>query len=49
MKLNPSKCTFRVMAVKFLGFTMSQRGIEFNPDKIWAIMEMMPPTNINEV
>ena len=34
MKLNPSKCTFRVTARKFLGFMVSQRGIEVNPDKI---------------
>ena len=43
MKLNPRKCTFRVTVGKFLGFMMSQRGIEANPDKIWAIMEMKPP------
>ena len=42
MKLNPSKCTFEVMAKKFLGFKVSQRGIEANPDKIQAIIEMAP-------
>ena len=49
MKLNPSKCTFEVTAGKFLGFMVSQRGIEVNPDKIRAIMEMAPPQNIKEV
>lgn len=49
MKLNPSKCVFRVMAGKFLGFMVSQRGIEANPDKILAIMEMAPPKNVKEV
>ena len=34
IKLNPSKCTFEVMAGKFLGFMVSQRGIKVNPDKI---------------
>ena len=34
MKLNPSKCAFRVLAGKFLGFMVSHRGIEANPDKI---------------
>ena len=34
MKLNPSKCAFRVTVEKFLGFMVSQRGIEANPDKI---------------
>ena len=42
MKLNPSKCTFEVTAGKLLGFMVSQRGIEVNPDKIRAIMEMAP-------
>ena len=36
-------------AGKFLGFMVSQRGIEVNPDKIRAIMEMAPPKNIKEV
>ena len=49
MKLNPSKCTFGVMSGKFLGFMVSQRGIEINLDKIRAITEMTPPTNIKEV
>ena len=49
MKLNPGKCAFGVMAEKFLGFMVSQRGIEANPDKIQAIMEMTPPRNVKEV
>ena len=28
---------------------VSQRGIEANPDKIRAIMEMKPPRNVKEV
>ena len=40
MKLNPSKCVFGVIAVKFLRFMVSQRGIEVNPEKVWAIMEL---------
>uniref|UniRef100_A0A2N9F3Z1 Uncharacterized protein n=1 Tax=Fagus sylvatica TaxID=28930 RepID=A0A2N9F3Z1_FAGSY len=38
MKLNPSKCAFGVYSGKFLGFMVSQRGIEANPDKIKAIL-----------
>ena len=49
MKLNQSKCTFEVTARKFLGFMVSQRGIEANPDKIRAIIEMTPPRNVKEV
>ena len=49
MKLNPGKCAFGVTAGKFLGFMMSQKGIEANPDKIRAIMEMTPPRNVKEM
>ena len=49
MKLNPSKCAFRVSSGKFLGFMVSYRGIEVNLDKIQAILDMKPPQNIKEV
>ena len=49
MKLNPSKCAFGVSSEKFLGFMVSQKGIEANPDKIQAILDMEPPNNIKEV
>ena len=49
MKLNSNKCAFGVMAGKFLGFMVSQKGIEVNLDKIQAIMELTPPKNIKEV
>ena len=49
MKLNPSKCAFGVSLGKFLGFMVSQRGIEANPDKIQAIPDMKPPQNVKEV
>ena len=49
MKLNPGKCAFGVTAGKFLGFMVSQRGIEANPDKIWTIIKMTPPRNVKEV
>ena len=40
---------FRVTVGKFLGFMVSQRGIEVNPEKIRAIMELEPPKTIKEV
>ena len=49
MKLNPSKCAFGVSSGNFLGFMVSQRGIEANLDKIQAILDMEPPKNIKEV
>ena len=49
MKLNPGKRAFGLTTGKFLGFMVSQRGIEAIPDKIWAIMEITPPRNVKEV
>ena len=49
MKLNQSKTAFGVSSRKFLGFMVSYRGIEANPDKIQAILDMEPPRNIKEV
>ena len=49
MKLNPSKCVFGVSSGKFLGFMVSQRGVETNLDKIQEILEMSPPKNVKEV
>ncbi|KAB2617051.1 hypothetical protein D8674_012920 [Pyrus ussuriensis x Pyrus communis] len=40
MRLNPNKCAFGVGYEKFLGFMISQQGIEANPEKIKAIMDM---------
>ena len=39
MKLNPVKCAFGVSAGRFLGFMMTQRGIEANPSRLKAILE----------
>ena len=49
MMLNPSKCTIAVGAGKFLGFMVSQRGIEANPGKIQAILDMGSPRRGKEV
>ena len=43
MKLNSNKCAFGVMAGKFLGFMVSQKGMEVNLDEIPAIMELTLP------
>jgi hypothetical protein len=48
MKLNPSKCAFGDSSGKFLGFMVSQHGIEANPDKIKAILEMTPLKIVKE-
>ena len=49
MKLNPAKCAFGVSAEKFLGFIVNHRGIEANPDKIKAVLDMPSSSGIKEV
>jgi hypothetical protein len=49
MKLNPNKCVFGVCAGKLLGFLVSHRGIEANPEKIKVIEVMRPPNHIRDV
>ena len=49
LKLNPEKCIFGVEVGKFLGFLLSERGIEANPDKCAAILAMRSPATIKEV
>jgi hypothetical protein len=48
-KLNADKCVFGVSAGKLLGFLVSYRGIEANPEKIKAIEAMRPPARIKDV
>ena len=45
IKLNPLKCVFGVSSGKFLGFMVTQRGIEANPIQLRAIMESQTPTS----
>ncbi|RVW20979.1 Transposon Ty3-G Gag-Pol polyprotein [Vitis vinifera] len=49
MKLNPSKCAFGVSVGKFLGFMVTQRGIEVSPDQIKAVMETPTPRSKKEL
>jgi len=49
LKLNPAKCSFGVKTGKLLGFIVSGRGIEVDPDKAKAIQEMPAPKTEKEV
>ena len=49
MKLDPTKCAFGVSTGKFLGFIVNSRGIETNPDKIKAVLDMQLPSNTKEI
>ncbi|RDX74025.1 hypothetical protein CR513_46274, partial [Mucuna pruriens] len=43
LRLNPNKCSFGVRARKFLGFMLTERGIEANPEKCQAVVNMRSP------
>jgi hypothetical protein len=49
MMLNPMKCVFGVPAGQLLGFIVSHRGIEVNPEKIKAILEISQPNDLKDV
>nr|CAN67021.1 hypothetical protein VITISV_007533 [Vitis vinifera] len=49
LRLNPKKCTFGVTFGKLLGYMVSERGIEVDPDKIIAILDMPAPRTEREV
>ena len=49
LQLNPEKCAFGVPSGKLLGFLVSHRGIEANPEKSKAIEDMIPPQTLKEM
>jgi hypothetical protein len=49
LRLNPKKCVFGVCQGKILGYLVSHRGIEANPTKIQAIINMTPPQSARDV
>ena len=49
IKLDPSKCAFRVVSGKFLRFMVSQKRIEANSEKTRAILNMTSPKTIKEI
>ena len=49
LRLSASKCSFGVGSGKFLGYMVTHRGIEVNPNQIRAIHSLQPPQNPKEV
>ena len=47
--MNLQKCTFGVIAGKLLSFLVSDRGIEVDPSKIKAILEIPLPKSEKEI
>lgn len=46
MRLNLVKCSSGVQAGKFLGFMLTMKGIEANPYKCRAVIDMRSPTSV---
>jgi len=44
--MNLLKCAFEVTSGKFLGFIVREEGLEIDPDKVKAIIQMPPPRNL---
>jgi hypothetical protein len=49
LRLNPEKCIFGVRRGKILGYLILHKGIEANPSKIQAIMDMEPPQSTKDI
>jgi len=49
LKLNPENCIFGVEAGNFLGFLLTERGIEANPKKCVTIITMRSPISVKKV
>jgi hypothetical protein len=49
VKLNPEKCVFGVPRCMLLGYIVSQRGIEANPEKVAALERMGPIRDLKGV
>ena len=49
MRLNAAKCSFAVGSSKFLGYMVTDCGIELDPNQIRAIHDLQPPQNPKKV
>ncbi|XP_075486236.1 uncharacterized protein LOC142525832 [Primulina tabacum] len=49
IELNPVKCIFGVKSGKFLGFIVTDRGIEVNQEKVKSVLSMPSPRSFKEV
>ena len=49
IRLSASKCSFGVDSGKFLGYMVTHRGIEVNPDQVKAINNLQSPRNPKEI
>jgi hypothetical protein len=49
LRLNPTRCSFKVKSGKLLEFVMSDKGIKVDPNKVKVIQSMPPPKTKKDV
>jgi hypothetical protein len=49
LHLKPKKCKFHQQEVKYLGSIISTEGIKIDPEKIRAMQDWEPPSNLKDV
>jgi len=49
LTLNPSKCKFTRSSITFLGHVINEKGISADPQKLLALKQIPPPTNVTEL
>jgi hypothetical protein len=49
LHLKPEKCEFHQQEVKYLGLIISMEGIKMDPEKIRAVQDWEPPSNLKDV
>lgn len=49
LHLNADKCVYGEGAGKFLGYLITSRGIEVNPDQIEIVKRLKPPSSLKDV
>ena len=49
LTLNKEKCVFNTTSINFLGQQIDNSGVKADPEKIHAVKELPPPTNVSEL
>lgn len=49
VKLNPNKCRIKCTKIPFFGMVIGKNGLEPDPKKVNAVMDMKPPTTVKEL
>ena len=49
LKLNADKMEIQLKEITFMGHRITENGLHSDPEKVRAIMDMPPPTNLEEL